>query len=174
MPRPHPRFLSNDSKAMRGVRRPMPVPSPAAGAEWSVKVPGGRMWRILGGQALFTASAAVANRLLGLQVTASGALVYVNQSTFAVVAAATPFAVYQPGTALSPAVEDGTAVPIPFVPQWLEQGDTFGSLTGALQAADQYSAITLVIEELWFTNQDLNDWELAAEHLVHELATGGK
>lgn len=172
MRRPHPLFLTNDGKIDHGVRRPVAVPAPAAGADWSVKVPGGRLWRLLGGQALFTASAAVANRLLGVQVTASGALVQANQSTFAVVAAATPTAVYQSGTALSPANADGTLVPVTFIPQWLEGGDQIGSLTGAIQAGDQYSAITLVIEELWYSNGDLNDEEELAEQLLRHLQRG--
>lgn len=131
------------------------------------------MWRLLGGQAVFTASAVVANRLLGLQITASGVLAQVNQSTFAIAAAAAPTAVYQIGPTLAPAVEDGTAVPIPFVPVWLEPGDTIGSLTGALQAGDQYSAIQLLIEELYFTNQDLVDAVLRGEEEIHHLLSGG-
>ncbi len=50
------------------VRRVVPVPSPAAGAEWSVSVPGGVLWVVRAVKGRLTTSAVVANRRPDLKV----------------------------------------------------------------------------------------------------------
>lgn len=173
MPRPHPRFVTSEGKIARGVRRLQSIPNAAGPAEWAVKVPGGRMWRVLGASAVLGTGATVGNRVPGVQILSQATQLYVNSNTLNVAASSTTSLTYQLGSTLSPGAGVAGVLPIPIPLLWLEPGDSFGSLTSGLVAGDVYSAITLLVEELWFDNQDLNDEELEHEHLIHELLSGG-
>ena len=132
------------------------------------------MWRIIGGLATFVTSAAVANRTVGCQVKLGGNVAQFTYNTTAVTAGLTIQAVYQPSTGTTSPAKLVNLQSVPFVPCWLEQGDSFGSLTGLMDVADQYSAISLVVEELWLTNQELSERERDAEVELEHLLTGGR
>lgn len=55
------RFKLDDSR-LRAIPRIIPIPSPAAGADWSQQVPDGVMWRVVGCTAQLVTSATVSNR----------------------------------------------------------------------------------------------------------------
>lgn len=136
-------FVSGES-VWRRTRRVQPVAQPAAGADWSVTVPAGVLWELLAVRGLFTASAAVANRVpvLGFGsegVTAAQVPVAANITagqaitvTWAQVGAALAFGLFQ-------------IVPLPRV--ILEPGDTIGTATGAIDVGDQWSAVRLWLVE---------------------------
>lgn len=149
------RFLTYESRVLRGVRRTVSVTQPAAGANWSILVPGGRLWRLIGGNASFLASGAVANRNLGLNIRTSGIPMNITFNSTNVTNGQSVGASYTPS--LTPIVSGiiNVSLPVPFVPMWLEAGDELRSITGAIDVADQYSAIVLWIEEAFFSNQEL-------------------
>ena len=173
---PPARFLAESDKVLPGIRGVINVPAPAAASEWSVAVPGGQRWKLVGGQATLTTSATVANRNGGVQITSLGVLIYVNVNTFNVTASTNHVYVYQQGTTTNASGTIGTTNWIPTLCPWLIQGDTIGSLTGNLSAGDQYSAISLVFEQYYLTDDQLTEFaqqriaaqEWAAEQLAQE------
>ena len=170
------RFLADTGLIRPGVSRVVKVPNPTAGADWTQIVPSGVIWKILSGQGTLTTSAAVATRLPQIQLTSAGVNVGLFGAVFNV--AASTAAVISFGQAIGSAVGlAGTAsspIPLPNYP--LVQGDTFGSSTGAIQAADQWSAIAFVVAEYYLTNPLLS--EIAREReameleLLNEIASG--
>ena len=123
--------------------------SPAAGADISVTVPNGVLWDVNSMSALFTAGAGVANRLVGFTVkNQDGQSVYQYQTTTALTANQTctfTFSEDFAAVATTPANGGNILWPAPkplMLPNW-----TFGTLTGAIAAADQWSAVTVWVEE---------------------------
>lgn len=130
------------------VPRILTVPTPAAGADWSITVPAGVVWEIQTIKARLVTAVAVANR---------GAVLVVNDSILDVFSAATGLVqaaslttdhvfAREYGAAVT---GSGSAVAIaswPNVP--LLSAWKITSLTTAIQAADQWSAIVLYVVEL--------------------------
>lgn len=172
---PSARFLSQELRRMPGVRRAFPKFTPAAGAEWSVNVPGGCQWRLIGGTAHFLASGAVANRFPGIQFTSLGVPVWRNFFNNNLAAGSNKDILYELGTTFNISASPDGGVPVVFEPILLVQGDTMASTTVALDALDQYSNVQLVVEEFQFTNQDLSEiaFERDAEHDALERAFEG-
>ena len=170
------RFLTDSGSIRPGVSRVVKVPNPAAGADWTQAVPGGVMWKILSGQATLTTSATVATRLPQIQLTSAGVNVGLYGAVFNVPAGTTAAISFSQrlGSAVGLAGSPSSPAPLPNYP--LVQGDTLGSSTGAIQAADQWSAIAFVVAEYYITNQLLS--ELAREReameteLLNEIAPG--
>jgi hypothetical protein len=136
-------FNNVDVQYVRGIQ----VLPPAAGAEFSVTAPGQGTWRVVALSAVLTASAAVANRLPALTWNTSDGMVASSPATAAVTAAlSTRF------SALAGAIGAGVAAG----PQlWatptdgfvLLPGHSLASVTAGLDAADQWSAIRLLVVE---------------------------
>lgn len=166
------RFLTGGDKVLPGVRKLQAVQQPAAGSEWVATVPGGRMWRVLGGHATLNTSAAVANRNAGLLIICDGVEVQLNANTNNLTATAAWPIIYQPGTALLGTPNFAFRQILTFQPYWLEQGDQMKSLTGALDVGDQYSNVNLLIEELWLTNQELYEREHEESELLEHVLGG--
>ena len=170
------RFLTDSGSIRPGVSRVVKVPNPAAGADWTQAVPGGVMWKILSGQATLTTSAAVATRLPQIQLTSAGVNVGVYSAAGSVAASLTTVVSFTQKSGSSILLAGATSVPNPLPDYPLVQGDTFGSLTGAIQAADQWSAIAFVVAEYYITNPLLS--EIARERaeyeleLINEIASG--
>lgn len=149
------RFLGSDGRIHPGVKQPFAVANPAAGSDWSVTVPGGVMWRVVSAIARFTTSATVANRSVSFTVMVDGLLVYRTAAFSPITASSAAVVSLLPGSAQAGAA--GTAGLNVFnVPDtWLTPGCVLSSLTGGIDPADQYSAIAVWIEELYFTNAKL-------------------
>jgi len=124
-------------------------PSPAAGADISITVPFGVYWDVNSLTALFTAGAGVANRLVGFFVkNQDGQTVYTYQTTTALTANQTSTFTFSEdfSTALqTPA--NGSIILGPMPKAFLPPGWSFGTVTGAIAAADQWSGVTFWVEE---------------------------
>ena len=117
------------------------LPNPAAGAEFSIRAPGGSIWRIMSMALLFTASAAVANRRITLLADdqtdtwfaqiASADLVASSATRVGAFVGASPGGVA--GSVLNlPLPQDGLI---------LMPGYRLRSSTAGIDVADQYSAV---------------------------------
>ena len=162
------RFLSERDTAVPGVRRVISIAQPSAGADWSQTVPGGRSWRVLGATANLTTSATVASRFPGWQATVAGALIYnyVGIGSLPASSSSAP-CTWAPGPgSQSTATAFFVWVPVPDV--WLPEQTKFGSLTSNLQVGDQWSAPSLWIEEGFFTDNQLTEFEVEREEYTLE------
>ena len=123
--------------------------SPAAGADISITVPNGVYWDVNSLTALFTAGAGVANRLVGYFVkNQDGQTVYTYQTTTALTANQTCTFTFSEDFATSPTTPaNGANVLWPSPKPLLLPNWTFGTVTGAIAAADQWSAVTVWVEE---------------------------
>jgi hypothetical protein len=155
--RDDPVFLTNDTHVLEGVRRVVMVANPGAGADWSVTVPGGHQWRLIGGAGVFTTSAVVANRFSALQVSDSDGVFYFNGSTSAQAASLAITTVYVPSTALFPASLFGPRNLVPFSPTWLRPGDILAASTFAIDVGDQWTSVRLRVEDCIYDNTALTD-----------------
>lgn len=151
------RFLSTSGKVHNGVKRVVRVPAPAAGAEFSVAVPGGAQWRILAGMASLTTSAVVANRLPRYAFTIAGLRVYETGDAVNYAAGGTYGQSFAIGAAAQFSGGGGNSSSVPIPSLWLPDGAVFGSHTVALDVGDQWSAAVLWIEECYFTDAELTE-----------------
>ncbi len=139
------------------------VPNPAAGAEWIIVIPAGQRWRVQTIYAVFQASAAVGNRNPTLIVDDGTVNIYAAAPDGAIVAngAITMIAApvrYFPtgGTALGLAAWPANLI--------LEPGYRIRSSTIGLLAADQWSQIALLIEDLTIGNRLTNPYSDRGPH----------
>jgi hypothetical protein len=123
--------------------------SPAAGADISLSVPNGVLWDVNSLTGLFTASAGAANRLVGFQIkNPDGQVVYRYQFATALVATNTCTFTFSEDYAAAPMAQgNGLFVLGPQPKGLLLPGWTFGTVTSAIDAADQWSGVTVWIEE---------------------------
>lgn len=137
------------------------VPNPAAGADWSVQVPGGEEWEVLGLAATLTASAAVASRSPDLRVRgADGAWLRLHPGQVCNANEVGNFALVLGGPTAAIANVDSRHWGGPsrlLVPR----GQVIEAVTGAIQAADQWSAVRVEVKSRWVRG-DPGDRELAA------------
>jgi hypothetical protein len=136
--------------AFAGVNRRLDVPAPAAGAEWSLTLPGGSWWRLLLGRATLVTDATVTTRVPGLQLLDPDAQVYETLSQTGVTATNTAAAVYASGAGAVNIGQGSAEAPVSWPDVVMPAGWVLRSRTLNLQAADQYSAI-----RLWFAEIDL-------------------
>lgn len=123
--------------------------SPAAGADIVLTVPNGVLWDVNSLTALFTASAGAANRLVGFQIkNPDGQVVYRYQFATALVATNTCTFTFSEDYAAAPMAQgNGLFVLGPQPKGLLLPGWTFGTVTAAIDAADQWSGVTIWVEE---------------------------
>ena len=130
-----------------GFSRAITVTNPAAGADWSVTVPTGAVWTLNSVSALFTASAAVANRLPAIVLVAPGGtnLFTGTQNTFVTASQAITFMTGGNQVTLMPNanlayVATNTSIR-------LQAGAVIKSVTSGIQAGDQWSNIIVQVQE---------------------------
>ena len=160
-----PLFLTIYDKVIRGVRRVVNVPQPAAGAEWSVTVPGGVQWRINLAVGELQTSAVAGGRIVGLEVAEPGSTPVVYYFQFTMGASAAWVFQWVIG---SPAYPTATNVDHPLMgigPYWIPGGSTVASSTRNADAGDQWSNVRLVVEEAYFTNNELGSYD-EYEHVL--------
>jgi hypothetical protein len=177
---PRPRFRSEYDRLLPGVRTLALAPNPAAGADWSLQVPSGRSWRVQSLSALLTTSATVANRLLGLQITWAGTLIWSAINTAAVAASVAHTLIAQRIVNPNFANTTGTRHWVDVPDYWLPPQAVISAWNSNIQAGDQWSAIAAYVEERWEDDSDitlrhqLQEDELAREMgLDTPLTTGG-
>lgn len=152
-----PVFLSPYGRRLPGVRRAVNIAAPAAGADISLKVPGGVMWRVVSLHATLTTSAVAGSRFPGWVVKVDGVTVVNYSAGISNTANGGPNDfTFAPGA--------GAAVQAAFFSGWIPIPDfimpsnaVFGPITNGLLAGDQWSAGGLLIEELYVTDQELSE-----------------
>lgn len=138
-----------DSLEGTGRMRVVTVANPAAGTDFSVTVPAGVVWKLEGFAALYTASAVAADRLPVFEIT--DAVPNLITETFANAAITAGLAVrlagFQGAFPFATATDGLLSLPVNLrlLPGWI-----FKSVTAGKQAADQWSAIALTVEEYIF------------------------
>lgn len=123
------------------------VPAPAAGAEWSVAVPGQVVWELLAVNCVLTTSAVVANRNASVAVAdnqGSRFGRFVNAAV--VVAASASSSTWAAGIGVFSGTGTVTA-PLPSPPLVVPAGGTVSSVTANLDVGDAYSSIVLEVRE---------------------------
>lgn len=157
-----PRFVSREGLVLPGVRRTINVPNPAAGAGWSVAVPGGVQWRVLEAQYSFVSDAVVANRIPRIEYVQGGNVTWFRGSL--TITASSNITIVG-NISDAPSGADQQVFSFLYCPMpkwWLDPGDSVQGLVSAIDPGDQVSNIFLIIEELYATNADLSE---AAESL---------
>ncbi len=151
----------------RRSRRVVKGVTPAAGADWSVIVPGGRAWRVVSIAASLVTSAAAANRAPGL-VVSDGSTQFVNAGPSGVQAASLTYAYGWYHSAAGIGFSTWRTQPIPEL--FLPAGFVIASSTALMDAGDQWSAPVLWVVE---TTVREGPTDLAeAPDMVVELFTG--
>lgn len=120
---------------------------PAAGAEWSIVAPGNATWRIVSVAATLTADATVASRFAEF-IADDQSRTWYRQGTVGATTAAEA-SVYCGHTGAAQATFASTDnFPLPVGGLLLRPGHRLRSLTANLQAADQWSLITALVDEI--------------------------
>lgn len=147
------------------TRVPVDVANPAAGADWSVRTPGGKLWMVLGFRATLATSAVVANRQLRVSIT-DGAVERANCQAITATITANLTATLGGYRGAVPGGAGSALVGGVGLPDWpLDAGWTFGVVTVGLDAGDQWSAIRLVVEQY-----EVRGLERAAERYARAVA----
>jgi hypothetical protein len=132
------------------------------------------MWRPIAINATLVTSAAVANRIPGIQFQIYGVTTYVNDNSTAITASTTRTLVYQQGSVMVPTLQFTTFNVVCFLPQFLPPGSVINSLTGAIDVADQYSNINAIVEEVTVTDEQLTEFGLQVQlETLEEMVTAG-
>ena len=138
---PHP---FSGQTPWRRARVSVPVADPAAGADWSAQVPAGVLWRPVAVRATLITSADVADRLPVLAVD-TGNGTFLSIPATAVQAASLAWLYSWPVHGNAYQVTTYAVAGIPELV--LQAGWSLGVATDNLQAADQWSGITLHVVE---------------------------
>lgn len=131
-------------RGWRRTRYPYSQAAPAAGVDWTITVPAGRLWRVIGVLATLTTAAAVATRVVRLQAT-DGNATYLDLAP-AATQVISLVRVYQWAQGLQPLAIGGNITgALPDVV--LQPGSILRVTTDAINAADQWSAPVVYVEE---------------------------
>lgn len=174
-----PVMLTRYDRIIRGQRREVPVATPAVGQEWSVPVPVGRMWRIVGGSLRLVTSAVVANRNAAYGVLRDAVVLGGWGNSTAIAASSTQvFCVQESGTLGGGGPVKGI-IQLP-APLYVVQGGlTIQSLTTNIDAGDQWSNLELMVDEFYFDNTGLSYEEVSEREAIEQAweqsaGSGGK
>lgn len=130
----------------RGRVRSIPVANPAAGTDWSLTVPAGVAWIIRGIVATLTTSVAVATRQASLVIsdTVPTPVLISTPGLTQVASLADKYSWFNGAitAAAGPAIAGGLPNELKLPAGW-----KFGSSTALIDAADQWSAINVAVEE---------------------------
>jgi hypothetical protein len=126
-------------------------PNPVAGAELDIRPNGIGPWRLMWASWLFTASAAVANRVPTFRVDADTLTHLFIPSATVIAASATQRFQGVSGTQAPATVAGIQYLGWPYGGVVLRPGDHLRSTTALIDVADQYSAVVAMIEEIpWY------------------------
>lgn len=151
------RFLSHTGKVLPGVRRVVQVASPGAGNNWQVVVPGGVQWFVIGGQFTLTTDATVANRLPAMTVTVNGVGVWYVQPSNALPAGSVGKYTVVSGLSQTGNVGFASGQIVVLPPTWVPEAAVIASSVVNLDATDTLTGITLWVEEVYVTDQQLSE-----------------
>jgi hypothetical protein len=147
---------ASGESAWRRSRTVVAVGSPAAGAEWSVTVPAGHLWRIESVQAQLVTSAVVATRVARLAWGDGVAPYFTLPPAASQLTTLTRLYAWHPNAM---AVAVGTGILSCLLDADLPAGWTLASSTEAIDGGDQWSAIRLRVLDTTVRRGrlDLND-----------------
>jgi hypothetical protein len=135
-------------------RRLVTPANPAAGAEIDITPNEAAIWVVKHLIFTFTASAAVANRQVLLRADAGGTPFYAAPSTVVQAAASADTYIGYPQAVHAAAALGIVLLPLPSEGLVLEQGWHLRTVTSGLDVADQYTAVSAIVES-WPTAADL-------------------
>lgn len=170
---PRPRFRSNTDRLLPGLYRTVVPALPQAGQDWSVQVPGGRLWRVCAVLARFQASAVIASRLPQLFFNIAGVNVAMVMPNVAWTANVQWGLSGSFDVALTHVATGTLTDVVPLPKLWLPGGDTFGPTTVNLDAGDRWTAVALQVEEHFGDNMDIELHRQAENEELAELIAGG-
>lgn len=149
LPTSWPSGIPQDTTSGFGLMLSLAGTSPAAGADFTGANGSLVRWRLQSLSAILTTSVAVANRNIEFALTDAGGLtVFRAGATASVPASTTAHVTCTPGGTQVSVVGSTLMIPLPaLVMMPLNYG--FKTITTNLQAADQWSAIQMVVEQ-WF------------------------
>ena len=131
-----------------GLQRVATVANPAAGADWSITVPAGAQWLLQSVNAQLVTSATAGTRIPSLVITDNAAhVVFTGVASLSQAASLTYTYSWSPGAVASPAGSTSVSGPLPALLR-LQPGWVIKTVTQGIQAGDQWSAISLAIQEL--------------------------
>lgn len=149
-------FTSGEA-TWRRSRLAIPVPTPGAGAEWSLVVPAGYVWRVLAVAGTLTTSATVATREARLTLAdATGVVLSLGVAATQAAGLATRYAWTAGGGYAAGSSAGGTLPP----DLSLEAGWTLASSTVNLDAGDAWSAVSLLVVQTTFVRGAVSAGEL--------------
>lgn len=151
----------------------VPVANPAAGADWQTQADSGRAWEILAGMWKLACSATVATRYPGLAVSWAGATVWQAQDPGGVVASSSTVYSTTSARLIEPAASVQGVGLIAAPPIYLPPGAVIGSQTKGIQAGDQYSAVNLLVREVWPSARRVEQLEQRLAQIAMVAASGG-
>lgn len=128
-----------------GWSQSLQVGNPAAGADWSVSVPTNQRWRIESLVATLVTAVAVANRVPTFIIDDGVNILFQVDAIAAEVASTTKVYALAAGQTAATGAGNTISLPLPG-PQFLTTGWRVRSSTAAIQAADQWSGISLNVE----------------------------
>src|SRR5215471_958286 len=141
-------FPGGAADSITGERRIINVAAPGAGNEWSLTFGAGFFWRLLCGQSTFTASAAVANRFPGIQISDGNVNLATIDTQAAIVATTVATVTYVPTYATIETAASAPNVVVGVPPIWFEAGFIIRSSTVGRDVGDTYTLINLWFEAL--------------------------
>lgn len=147
---PHTVYPSSSIDELDGIQNVVPIPTPAAGSDWTYTLPAGYYYRVLSGYAMFTTSATVANRSIGIKLTDGNRTLFTGRATTAFTAGLAIDVGYGQGKSISNGGAAGLTVMSFFPEAWFPPGYVLSSSTVNIQATDTYTLVTLWLECLEF------------------------
>ncbi len=138
-----------DAVPGRGFITDVASPNPVAGAEFALTVPAGELWHVKAGSFTFVTAVAAANRLIHVVFTTDGGVIYDVFVLSVQTASLTRIhSLMKMFGSNDEADDDNIQISIP-EDIWLTPGSTIASDTQNLQAADDFTALTLVVEKFF-------------------------
>lgn len=152
------------------------VPNPAAGAQWSVTVPGDQAWRVLSVAALLTTSAVAGNRSAALLADDQQSVFMGADSDVAIAANLAVTISWALGLITSTSIVTGGVASAGLPDLVLPPGYRLRSATTAFDVADQWSSIAIAVESLQtlpFGTKQETEAETFARYLAPYLQSSG-
>lgn len=135
----------------QGIPQVVNPGNPAAGADISIAVPSGAIWRPVSLRATLTTAVAVANRLVSATYQSAGNVLMESPSNFTQAASiVNTYNFFDSAQYLATPFNLRTVAPLPSN-TFLQRGNTINTVTTGIQAADQWSSVILLVQE-WFLN----------------------
>jgi hypothetical protein len=151
------------------LRRLQAVTQPAAGADWTITVPGDKIWRVLSIVGKLVTSAAAATREATLQITdQSTTFMFIPAGTSQVASKTGQYCWFEQAQNRGTTLQTAITAPIPSN-LVLPGGMVLKSVTEVIDAGDQWSNVALWIEEGFIGD---SAWGQARRHSLREFASG--